>query len=109
MTEYTFKISIRYTSLDIWQIQSRLGSRACLFITPDANMTGYLTQNMSILVKVKKTNLHITIPIKGHEIESVKIEYLNEDAFLLCSGAYNQKILNCIFCIAAVHYFYVIK
>ena len=43
LTEYRFRISIRYTNVNLWLIQSRLGNIICLFITTDPNMVGYPT------------------------------------------------------------------
>ena len=43
LADTMFKLSIGYTSPDTRQIQSRLGSIVCLFITPNANMAGYPT------------------------------------------------------------------
>ena len=40
-----FKINVGYTNLGTRQIQGRLSSRICLFITHDANMAGYPTKN----------------------------------------------------------------
>ena len=45
LVNIVFKISVRHTNLDTKKIQSRLGSIVCLFIAPNANMAGYLTQN----------------------------------------------------------------
>ena len=37
-----FKISVGYTNLDTRQIQSRLGSRVCLFIAPKESLLAYI-------------------------------------------------------------------
>ena len=47
-----FKISIGYTNLDMRQIQSRLGSRVCLLIAPNANMAAHPTKNNVFISKV---------------------------------------------------------
>ena len=47
-----FKISVWFTNLDTGQIKRRLSSRVCLFITLNANMTGYLTKNNAFISNI---------------------------------------------------------
>ena len=85
-----FKIIIGCTNLVIRRIKCRLGSIFCSFITPNANMTGYPTQNNVFFgkKKEKKTPFRITIPINEcssfidckawrHESESLKTMHLD--------------------------------
>ena len=44
LADKVFKISIVHTNLDTSQIQSRLGSRVCLFATPNTSVAGYPTK-----------------------------------------------------------------
>ena len=53
----TFKISVGYTNLGMRQIQCRLGSRVCPFITPNSNMAGYSTKYNVFFGKIKKDTL----------------------------------------------------
>ena len=48
LVNMVFKISISYTNLHTKQIQSRLHSRICLFITSNVNMAGYSTKHVFI-------------------------------------------------------------
>ena len=98
LADEIFKISVGYTNLGTRQIQGRLGSLICLFVTPDAKWLGTEQKIMSLLAVFKKTHFRIVIPIKGcssfiyirawrHESESVKIINLDADAFLISSRA----------------------
>ena len=62
LVDTMFKIILGYTNLGMRQIQCRLGSRVCPFITINANMAGYPQTTMSFLAKFKKTHFCITIP-----------------------------------------------
>ena len=50
--DMVFQISVGYTSIDTRQIQSRLGSRVCLFSVPNANMAGYATKSNYFIGKI---------------------------------------------------------
>ena len=63
LVNMVFKISVGYTNLDTRQIQSRLLSRVCLFITPNANMAGYPTKhNVFIGKSLKDTFVSRNVP-----------------------------------------------
>ena len=56
LVNFMFKIIIGYTNLGTRQLQSRLGSRVCLFITSNANVAGYpLKKNVFIGTVLKDT------------------------------------------------------
>ena len=46
LAETMFKIITGYTNLGTRQLQCRLGSRVCIFVTSNANMAGYPTRNV---------------------------------------------------------------
>ena len=52
LVNMVFKITVGYTNLDTRQIQSRLGSRVCLFIAPNTIMAGYPTKNNVFISKI---------------------------------------------------------
>ena len=52
LVNMVFKINIGFTNLDKREIQSRLGSRVCLFIAPNGNMAGYPIQNNVFIGKM---------------------------------------------------------
>ena len=55
LVDTMFKIIIGYTNLGMRQIQCILGSRLCPFITPNANMAGYPTENNVFFFFLKDT------------------------------------------------------
>ena len=57
LVNMVFKISVGYTNLATRQIQSRLLSRVCLFITPNANMAGDPTKHNVFIGKILKDTL----------------------------------------------------
>ena len=57
LADMIFKMSTGYTNLDKRQIASRLGSRVCILITPNANMAGYPTKNNVFIGKILKDTL----------------------------------------------------
>ena len=64
LVDTMFKIIIGYTNLGMMQIQCRIGSRVCPFITTNANMAGYTTKN-KVFLNFKTTHFRITTPIKA--------------------------------------------
>ena len=61
----TIPIIIGYTNLGMRQIQCRLGSRVCPFITPNANMPGYPTKNNVFFGNILKDTLSYHHPNQG--------------------------------------------
>ena len=52
LVNMVFKITVGYANLDTRQIQSRLSSRVCLFIVPNAYMAGYPTKKNVFISKI---------------------------------------------------------
>ena len=65
LVNMVFKISVVYTNLVTWPVQSRLGSRVCLFIAPNANMAGYSTKHNIFIRKMYKDTLSYRHPNGG--------------------------------------------
>ena len=90
LVNMVFKISIRYTNLDTRLIQSKLGSRVCLFINSKANMVAYLYwQNFKdTLSYFSQKGCSSFIYLKrGDTKGSVKIIYVHETESLICSSS----------------------
>ena len=51
VANYIFKLIIGYTNLSKRQLQCRLGSRVCFFVTSNVNMAGYLIKYI-VFIKV---------------------------------------------------------
>ena len=58
LVDTMFKIIIGYTNLGMRQIQCRLGSRICPFITSNAKMAGYPRKNKVFLAKLFLKHLY---------------------------------------------------
>ena len=54
LVDTMFKIIIGYTNLGTRQIQSRLGSKVCLFIALNASMAGYPTKKCLFWQNLKR-------------------------------------------------------
>ena len=65
LVNMVFKISDGYTNLNTRQIQSRLGSRVCIFIAPNANTAGYPTKSNDFIGKICKDTLSYHHPDQG--------------------------------------------
>ena len=65
LVDTMFKIILGYTNLGMRQIQCRLGSRVCPFITPNANMAGYPTKNNVFFGTILKDTLSYHHPNQG--------------------------------------------
>ena len=50
LVHFMFKIIIEFIILSTTQPQSRLGSRVCLFIAPNANMARYPTTTKNVFI-----------------------------------------------------------